>query len=663
MSSKTRNSTSEKVDLRASYVSACHKFGPSSPIPKLLVSFLFCYVLLLPFSLAYAGLDPETDKPYTLQVVLGIAQHRLLTPVFQDQVLRELRDSLQAAMGDLTNVAVLRDHPLLKEIEARGLQKALDGWNSFSTTKTHFVLVDFVDGRYEIQARQCDGMTGLPSPVVRSAQTLDRQLVAREAALLINQDFGLIGTPREEAKGIKSEGERLDILLKGGKRGVSLARWVKKDDVFAVVQIVQQSSGARLRSYRLPWTFLRVAQEPKDERCFCRLYFRNENPLPSGQGVVGYRCIKLGTTVAPLRLRVVADDRLGTPLAGLQVWFNDDGFSQTPRERTSTKADGVAKTERTYTNLAFVRILRPGVPVAQFPVAILENRTVTCAVAVNPETERRGQLLVRRDRWTRRLDDSLAVSVTAVRELNALLAQSRENALARAQSALKSLQEDILDLLAEQETLRKDAQALKAKPDLTDGEQRLRELQGRREELERFIASLQDIIKDPIRQKWKQLVEQARLHESQFEYPDAIALYESVLSQGVEDDRIRQHVDELKRAWALKNDTTHPKARYFVYDVWVKLTTAAQVQARLNEAREALATCREVGDYLAPQMLLRINALHASNLEKEVESLRPQENEDDRKTVDTILALTEELKRLNDEAREWVRKAKPTLTR
>src|SRR5262249_42732875 len=159
------------------------------------------------------------------------------------------------------------------------------------------------------------------------------------------------------------------------------------------------------------------------------------------------------------------------------------------------------------------------------------------------------------------------------------------------------------------------------------------------------------------RQKWKQLVEQARLHESQFEYPDAIALYESVLSQGIEDDRIRQHVDDLKRAWALKNDTTHPKARYFVYDVWAKLTTAAQVQARLNEAREALATCREVGDYLAPQMLLRINALHAANLEKEVESLRPQENEDDRKTVDTILALTEELKRLNDEAREFVRTA------
>src|SRR5262249_8185599 len=127
MSRETRNSTSEKVDLRASYVSAGHKFRPSSPIPKLLVSFLFCYVLLLPFSLAYAGLDPETDKPYTLQVVLGIAQHRLLTPVFQDQVLRELRDSLQAAMGDLTNVEVLRDHPLLKEIEARGLQRALDG--------------------------------------------------------------------------------------------------------------------------------------------------------------------------------------------------------------------------------------------------------------------------------------------------------------------------------------------------------------------------------------------------------------------------------------------------------------------------------------------------------------------------------------------------------
>ena len=50
---------------------------------------------------AQSGLDPETGVPYQLQVVLHVAEHRLLTPTFQDMVERELRDSLQAALGDL----------------------------------------------------------------------------------------------------------------------------------------------------------------------------------------------------------------------------------------------------------------------------------------------------------------------------------------------------------------------------------------------------------------------------------------------------------------------------------------------------------------------------------------------------------------------------------
>ena len=55
--------------------------------------------------------------------------------------------------------------------------------------KIHFVLIDFVHGQYEISARQYDGTTGLASPVVRQAQTGDRLLVAREAALLVYRDF------------------------------------------------------------------------------------------------------------------------------------------------------------------------------------------------------------------------------------------------------------------------------------------------------------------------------------------------------------------------------------------------------------------------------------------------------------------------------------------
>src|SRR5262249_12060824 len=100
-----------------------------TPYALLLVSFFLCS-----FSLARGALDPETDKPYHLQVVLRIAENRLLTPVFRDQVERQLGDSLQAALGDLARVEIVHEHPLLAEVETKGLQQALDGYSVLSDT-------------------------------------------------------------------------------------------------------------------------------------------------------------------------------------------------------------------------------------------------------------------------------------------------------------------------------------------------------------------------------------------------------------------------------------------------------------------------------------------------------------------------------------------------
>src|SRR5947209_5838874 len=120
---------------------------------------------------APAQLDPEKDSPYQLQIVVRVADHPPFTAVFKDQVKRELRDSLQASLADLARVEVLDTHPLLKDIETKGLQAALDSWKEVSPRKTHFVLIDFKSGQYEIQARQHDGLTGLASPVPPRAKT------------------------------------------------------------------------------------------------------------------------------------------------------------------------------------------------------------------------------------------------------------------------------------------------------------------------------------------------------------------------------------------------------------------------------------------------------------------------------------------------------------
>src|SRR5262249_49072759 len=94
-------------------------------------------VALLPAAAA-ADLDPELDRPYRLDVVLPVPEHRLLTDVFKDKAERELRDGLQASFGDLAEVRVAHEHPRLKEVLDRGLERALDGWKEVSEVKTHF---------------------------------------------------------------------------------------------------------------------------------------------------------------------------------------------------------------------------------------------------------------------------------------------------------------------------------------------------------------------------------------------------------------------------------------------------------------------------------------------------------------------------------------------
>src|SRR5262249_55115855 len=205
---------------------------------------------------SFAGLDPEPNKPYNLGVVLSFADQRLLTDVFKDQVERELRDSLQAAFGDLVSLEVVHEDPRLKEVGENGLQ-ALDGWKDVSDVKTHFVLIDFVNGQYEVQARQYDGLTGQASPVVNRDRTPDRQFVARTAALLLGRDLGAVATVTE-----KADGNKVKVTLKGSGLGVPLDRLIKKDDVLTLVRIEQ--AGAGLRAARVPFALLQVSEEPKD---------------------------------------------------------------------------------------------------------------------------------------------------------------------------------------------------------------------------------------------------------------------------------------------------------------------------------------------------------------------------------------------------------------
>src|SRR5207248_9251294 len=62
------------------------------PMPRHLAkpqaALVFLAFVLWPSSFAQA-LDPESTTPYKVQVLLRVAPHRLLTPIFKDQVKRD----------------------------------------------------------------------------------------------------------------------------------------------------------------------------------------------------------------------------------------------------------------------------------------------------------------------------------------------------------------------------------------------------------------------------------------------------------------------------------------------------------------------------------------------------------------------------------------------
>jgi tetratricopeptide (TPR) repeat protein len=597
---------------------------------------------------ARAALDAEADKPYELKVVLDIARHRQLTPVFIDQLERDLRDLLQTELGDLAHVKVVRSHPLLKVIRAKGLEAALNAYQKIDGVKLHFVQLDLAGGRYELQARQYDGNTGRVSYSVRKDQTSDRRLVARRAALLVKRDFGIVGTVTKVAN------ETVEVTLKGGNLGVDLKPWVGSDEVFAVSQITRASGG--LHGTRMPWTLLQVKGKPQGGVCTCRLYHRFQHDTLTNQpGILGYRCLKLSTVRVPLRMRFL-DFKTREPLQSLQVHISAAG--QEAKRQVTTDQEGlIPRTEESYAHLAIVKVLSGGKVRAQMPVAMLGERTVDCLLRVSAEDEEQGHKELRRDRWLRRIYDSLKVSADRVAELNELGKKSlRREALDLAKEGLQSLETDLKSLNEEKDLLAKEGGL-----DLGEGKQLLDELDKRRQELDRFVSRLGKVIKeekDPKRRDMLSDVERARLLETQADFDQAIDLYEKILDAHPKQTNVRERLVRLKKAWA-KQDEKHGKARTYIYKTWPALTDPAKLQEARLEIRWAFEVCKAKGDALSPQKILRTIVKHTDHLKKRLNALGRLSREDDRKEAEIIAEVAKELKKLHKDVADYLKEKKP----
>ena len=631
---------------------------------------------------AYAALDPETTKPYTVQVVLQAGAHPVFTKLYEDRLRRGLEDGLRAALGKLGQVEAVdreillrqlnakdklgderraareRALSLLEEVERHGLQEALDNWKEVSETKTHFVLVDFTDGQYVVRARQFDGLTGMASPVVREARTNDHEFVPRLASFLVNLDLGFVGTLEPSFK-LTGDNPEVQMILKGGDLGPPLAPWVRKGEVFAVSQI--QQGGKEQRAVRVQEALLQVLEEPKGAACRCRVLHRFEDPLPLGGRIAGYRCLKLGTTRELLHLRLV--NTQGLPVAGQRFEVSQTNYGADPKQEGATNEDGFTPAPLgPYDHVALVRVLTGMKVLAQFPVPILDGRPVVRSLDIDPTVTKLGQFEFDKKYLVKRLDQSLLAVTGLVEELDRISKGKKwEEARTKARDGLKTLRADLDNYNADVDKLRKAPAPLQ----MTSVKERLQLLKQREAKIQDFIAKVEKVVaeeKDPRRRRLFQMAEVASLKENDAEFDQAIELYKKVLEEGKDQPAVQEyakHLAKLEKAWAPKNDA-HKLARAFIYKTWPGLKTAPDLKAHIDEAKKALQTCVGASDRMTPLKLMKANTEHATALRQRLEAVLASTDAEAKKEGQTIVEVSSELEKLTTEATNFVRSGKAT---
>jgi len=589
---------------------------------------------------ARADLDPETKKPYQLQVVLQVAANRVFTPLFHEQIQRDVQNQLRLSFGDLARIEVTREHPLLSEIESRGLDAAVDSLEGLADQVTHFVLVDYAAGAYQIQTRFHDGATGQTGPFAQRIKVNDRTAVASTVAGLIESSFSPVGT-------VTGSGKTVTLKLKGSELGVPLDRWVKAGNVFAVSRISKESGTQR--GERLEWALLEVL-DVADGSCRCRYWHRyQEDALTESAGTLGYRALRLPTSSGPIKVQLLDDTTL-QPLDGVRVRVQTPAGGK-PAELL-TNRDGLAITREAFPHLALVQVLSGDMVRVVLPVERIEGRTAVARVKLQTDRESLAPLEARHGAWLRRIYENVRMSSERSAELSAQLNQSLEKALKSAQERWPPLEDEIKYLDREQEQLARLAKEKKLTLNLREGEQRIDELRQQAKALQAFIQRIESIPENEKSSGLHKLLERALLLEGEAEFDQAIRLYEQVLQASPEQSKVKTRLDKLKLGWETKGDQ-HKAARVFIYQTWPTLDVAG-VHSQLDEAKKALVVCQANGDKLTPLKLLRVNAVHTVNLTKQMETLKRKDSEDNRNRAKTLLEISQSLLRLHNDAATWV---------
>lgn len=594
--------------------------------------------------------DEWLNKPYRLSIQLHVDEHPLMTPAFRSGLLREVRDTLQGDLGQVCDIEISdQASATMKEIAAKGWG-ALDRTHLINEQKTHYVRVRFLEGgQFELEARQVDGYTGLVSSR-RKAQTTDRQWVARQIALMIGQDFGMVGVAKE------INGKTVRVLLKGAKLGEPDSIRIQAGEVLAISEM--RLLGGRLSGTLQPHAILYVTGVQSGQgEATARLFKRFGDTAKMERverGVQGFRVIKLGTGWAPLRLRII-DSKTKDPIPGISVSIARGGF-ETGQDVAlgATDAQGRISSTEVFRNIAFVWISQGGVTRSPLPLPLLDDGVIEFRLAGTQEAARLVEFNIVYNSWLRRLTEANVVFDGKIRLIKELFAKGKEReAIVEGNELHTRMVEDatslrdglskLQDQAGESGEIAKGKAALAAK----QLERFTQQLSGFEEQLKEW--------EDPSPAARK--VREGRIHEQTPDPVAAIEAYKEALKLDPSRAVASKRLKILQEAWE-KKDPKLLEARTYIFETWPTITDSDQMELQLGKITDAIKAIKQHGDYVTALKLYRANVAHRERLLGIRQQLQPDVKDIDAAIEKQIDGLVEKINEMNDTALDLVEKSR-----
>ena len=636
-----------------------------------------------------APLDPETNTPYHWRVVVQARSHPLFPASAREQTLRDVRAALLTLTGplarveviDLLTVPVEQREPLWKQFAEKGWS-ALDAPDARTITgvKTHFLKIDVRDETFHLEARQLDGDTGLPSPVLRKKQTNVADTVGRVAGLLIGKDFGPVAT----IETMDPKAGVAQVRFRAGALG-GMDRHARPGDVMAVVAVIEPSRpaprfGSRPATVEPPppkvaqrraFTLLRIREPVSAEGvCRCQILSTYANPMPQIRGVAGFRGLLLTTVDAPLSVRVV-DPKSGEPVPGgplVKVRASDADFPVRPdASNTLQIRDGVLATLRPMRNVACVVVGVGAMKEQRFPVPVFgDGVAVALPFQTNEADTARAEFERACQDFQSRVAETHLAQVALFDALTKLITRGEyATALERAKVGVKAGEAAAQEFSEELSKLKGSTHASDPLPvaliraaenQLVIVRGRLPAVKERITELEGAVAKSQDPARFEREFRAKELSARIKQHLQDGEVPPALDLYDQLFTV-TKDDAAKKQREKLAAEWKSKGPD-QDAARDYIANDWRKASTAEEFKTAIPKLTEAVDMLIKYDDAHGLRGLLASLAPAYTRL-KEIADLLDANSDADRPVLKDLQDVTRALNDLDTKARDKLKTLTP----